>query len=371
MFHTIFDSEDQNIDFNIQAQKSKKSDFNNVFQFDAKNSLYFGKGNKAIDQFNKRKNYINSVRYTDQKLEKAKRKIKVVIYQNGFIMNNGEFRNKSVIENKRFLDEIEKGNIPNELLKKGILDAEIELENRKNEVYYSTTYQNSCNNFDISEIFQNSSQFQYQDPYLYSYLANNGYKPNNELILPKRKMTMTVNSHNQKKNINQGLNPLYSTNTLKVNNKYKTKENNRSKNIQKKENNFVDFLEFKKENDKKKKDKKEETNQKEKFKAFSGFGQLIDNINTDGLYVNKTVNTSANIYSPTCQINIRLFNGEVIKANFNYEQTVGDIYVYVRKVSGSNNFVLLEGFPPKEITSYGTAIYLLGLQNTVITQKIK
>ena len=238
MFHSLFDSEDQNIDFNIQAQKSKKSDFNNGFQFDAKNSLYFGKGNKAIDQFNKRKNYINSVRYTDQKLEKAKRKIKVVIYQNGFIMNNGEFRNKSIIENKRLLDEIERGNIPNELLKKGILDAEIELENRKNEVYYSTTYQNSCNNFDISEIFQNSAQFQYQDPYLYSYLANGGYKPNNELILPKRKMTMTIDSRNQTKNINQGLNPLYSTNTLKVNNKYKTKENNKAKNIQKKENNF-------------------------------------------------------------------------------------------------------------------------------------
>ena len=35
-----------------------------------------------------------------------------------------------------------------------------------------------------------------------------------------------------------------------------------------------------------------------------------------------------------------------------------------------DNFVLLEGFPPKEITSYGRAIYELGLQNTVITQKI-
>ena len=124
--------------------------------------------------------------------------------------------------------------IYHELLKKGILDAEIELENRKNEVYYSTTYQNSCNNFDISEIFQNSAQFQYQDPYLYSYLANGGYKPNNELILPKRKMTMTIDSRNQTKNINQGLNPLYSTNTLKVNNKYKTKENNKAKNIKKK-----------------------------------------------------------------------------------------------------------------------------------------
>jgi hypothetical protein len=369
MFHTLFDSEDQNIDFNIQAQKSKKTDFNNGYHFDIKNSLYFGKGNKAIDTFNKRKNSINTVRYTDQKLEKSKTKIKVVIYQNGFFVNNGEFRNTSIIENKRFLNEIEKGNIPNELIKKGIFDAEIELENRKNEVYYSTSYQNSYNNFDISELFQNSAQFQYQDPYLYSYFANGDYKPNNELILPKRKMTMTINSRNQIKNFNQRQNPLYSTNTLKVNNKYRNKENNKAKTIQKKENNFVDFLEFKKENDNKKKEKKEE--KKEKFKAFSGFGQLIDNINTEGLYVNKTVNTSANIYSPVCQINIRLFNGEVIKANFNYDQTVGDIYVYVRKVSGSNNFVLLGGFPPKEITSYGTAIYELGLQNTVITQKIK
>ena len=369
MFDNLFNYEDQNIDFNIQSQKSKKPYYNQGLQFDTKNSLYFGKGNKAIDQFNRRKNVINGTRYTDQKFEKAKTKIKVVVYQNGFIVNNGEFRNKSIPENKRFLEEIVKGNIPNELIKKGIFDAEISIENRKNEIYYSTSYLTSNNDFDYSNTFQNS--FQYQDPEIYSYLMKDDFKQNNELILPTRKMTDTTVSYNPPKGRNQKKNSLYSSNTVRVENKHRINKNIKTTNNNKKEKNFVDFLEFKKENDNKKNVKKEEKNEKEKFKPFSGFGQIIENINTDGLYINKRVNTFANHYSPLCNINIRLFNGEVIKASFNFDQTIGDIYVYVRKVSGSNNFVLLEGFPPKEITSYGRAIYEFDLQNSVITQKIK
>ena len=110
--------------------------------------------------------------------------------------------------------------------------------------------------------------------------------------------------------------------------------------------------------------------EKKKFKAFSGFGQLVRNINSDGLYVNKSANTSADIYSPICHINIRLFNGEIIKAPFNYWQTLGDVYIYVKKLSGSANFVLLDGFPPKALTNYGGTISQLGLKNTVLTQRI-
>ena len=371
MFHNLFESEDQNIDFNIQSQKSKKTGFKNGFQSDKKNYTYFGKGNKAIDRFNQRINIINTTRNTDQKSEKLKTRLKVVVYQNGFVVNNGEFRNKSIFENRRFLEEIKKGNIPNELIKKGILNAEIIIENKENEIYYSTNYQAANNNFDYSDISRNSKDFQHQDPDLYSYLMNNNFNQNNDLILPTRKMTNTIIPSYSTISRNQRQDTLYSSNTVRVDNKRRINKNIKTLNKNKKEKNFVDFLEFKKEIDNKKGSKKEEKNEKKKFKPFSGFGQIIDNINTEGLYVNKKVNTFANYYNPLCNINIRLFNGEVIKASFNFDQTIGDIYVYVRKVSGSNNFVLLEGFPPKEITSYGRAIYELDLENSVITQKIK
>ncbi len=133
----------------------------------------------------------------------------------------------------------------------------------------------------------------------------------------------------------------------------------------------MDFLDFKKEEDAKK-DKKEknEKNEKKKFTAFSGFGQLLGNINTQGLHIDKNVKTSVNCFDPICHVNIRLFNGEIIKSPFNYSHTVGDIYIYVRKVSGSDNFVLLDGFPPKPITDYGKSIGEQRLYNSVITQKI-
>ena len=374
MFHTLFDSENQNIDFNIQSQIYQKSGFNNGFKFDTNNSLYFGKGNTAIDQFNRKKNNINVIpRYTEHKYQRAKTKIKIVEYQNGFIVNNGEFRDKSIPENVKFLKEIQRGNIPNELLRKGIMDIEILLENKKNEIYYSTAYQNSNNNYVHPNIITNSTKIQYQDPDIYSLLINSNYRGNNELKIPNSKITNTFVPPSTKRIGNQRQVPLYSSNTVRVDNKHKAQKiqkRNNSHQKDKKENNFVDFLDFKKETDKKKKEKKEEKEEKKKFKPFSGFGQIIGNINMEGLYVNKEVKTSANFYSPICYINIRLFNGEVIKAPFNYGQTVGDIYIYVKRVSGSDNFVLLEGFPPKEITSYGRAIYELGLQNSVITQKI-
>ena len=379
MFNTFFDSEDQNIDFNIQSQKQVQYNSKNVSKFDNKNCFYFDKDNKANEQLNRKKNVINNTRYTEQKYNNNITKIRIIIYQNGFIMNNGEFRNKSIPENRRFLEEIQRGDIPIELIKKGIMDAEILLENRKNEVYYSTYYQNTDNNYIDTNIFQNPLEIQNQDPDLYSLLYNNSnnnnnynYNQNNELNLPSPSITNTYNVHNKNRSDNRNQESLYSTNTFRADNRNKKQKNVKRKNSQNTKN-FVDFLEFKKENDEKEKNKKkkEDKDEKKEFKAFSGFGQIIGNINTEGLYVNKDVSTLANFYNPICYVNIRLFNGEIIKAPFNYDQTVGDIYIYVRKVSGSNNFVLLEGFPPKEIISYGSQIYQLGLQNNVLTQKIK
>ena len=104
--------------------------------------------------------------------------------------------------------------------------------------------------------------------------------------------------------------------------------------------------------------------------AFSGCGKLIGNINTEGLNVNKEIKSNVDRLQPVCSISIRLFNGEIIKAEFNYSQTLKDIYLYVRNISGSNNFVLLDGFPPKPLNKYGKSIGELGLQNTMLTQKI-
>ena len=47
------------------------------------------------------------------------------------------------------------------------------------------------------------------------------------------------------------------------------------------------------------------------------------------------------------------------------------IYIYVKKISGSNNFILLEGFPPKPLNQLNKTIQELKLDNTTLTQKIK
>ena len=75
--------------------------------------------------------------------------------------------------------------------------------------------------------------------------------------------------------------------------------------------------------------------------------------------------------NPVCTINIRLFNGEIIKSQFNYTQKLRDIYNFVHEISGSNNFYLLEGFPPAPLRDYNKTIGELKIENTILTQKIK
>lgn len=368
MYNNLFDFENQNIDFNIQAPKSKASNYNYSYKFDEIQEIYLGKDENTLDQFNRKKASSRSI--NNQKFEKQKTIIKIVIYKNGYILNNGEFKDIMFDENKKFLREIERGDIPIELIKKGIINTEILLENRKNEIYPSKSNQNINNDLFESNIFQNSTQYQYQDPDLYSYLNNNDYEINSEITIPNPKMLNTFVSHNTKRSMNQKEEQLYSSNTARIDNRKRTQKSINRINSNKKENKFVNFLDFKKEKDNKKDEEKDDKKEKEKFKAFSGFGHLVRNINSDGLYVNKSANTSADIYSPLCHINIRLFNGEVIKAPFNYWQTLGDVYIYVKKLSGSDNFILLDGFPPKPLTNYGGTISQLGLQNTVLTQRI-
>ena len=96
----------------------------------------------------------------------------------------------------------------------------------------------------------------------------------------------------------------------------------------------------------------------------------ITNINMIGLQVNKNIKTVFDIYQPVCTVNIRLFNGEIAKCQFNYSQTLRDIYYHARRISGSNNFYLLDGFPPRPLRDYDRTIYELNLQNSLLTQRI-
>ena len=115
---------------------------------------------------------------------------------------------------------------------------------------------------------------------------------------------------------------------------------------------------------------KEEGKNEKKFVPFGGEGYMIENVNVAGLHVNKDLKHTINEFIPKCQFNIRLFNGEIIKSEFNYTQTLNDVYSYVQKASGANIFVLLEGFPPKPLNQLNKTIQELHLDNTTLTQKV-
>ena len=112
-------------------------------------------------------------------------------------------------------------------------------------------------------------------------------------------------------------------------------------------------------------------NNEKKIDSFIGRGKRIGKIpNTIGLKVNKRAILKIDKNKPLCKINIRLFNGEVICKEFNLNNTLKDIFNYVEKVSGSKNFSLLEGFPPKIIKQFDKSIEQLKLQESTLTQKI-
>lgn len=70
-----------------------------------------------------------------EKYDKTKDKLKLELYKNGFILDGGEFRDKNEPQNKKFMEEIEKGYIPKELVKKGYTDLGLELDDHRNEKY--------------------------------------------------------------------------------------------------------------------------------------------------------------------------------------------------------------------------------------------
>ena len=364
MFHSLFEFQDQNMDFNRQSTKSSVNHMKNSFKIGGPNDNYFGKGNYAIDQYNKNKNDFNRRMEKETQFQNTKNKIRLVVYKNGFILNNGQFRDRSIPENDEFLNEVEKGQIPQELIRKGIKDLGILLINRKTEIYNSP-YTQSINPLHFTfNFYQNSYQNQNEfiNPYSQNQYQYNSFGfPNNSFPI-KNSMSIfsqtPIGTRNLRNNLSLGTIDESVEDIIRGTALRKTMTI--SKKYQNNENKIIDLLEF----------KKNEPQDNHKFTAFSGCGNLIGNINTEGLHVNKEIRSYVDRLQPVCSISIRLFNGEIIKAEFNYSQTLKDIYLYVRNISGSNNFVLLDGFPPKPLIEYGRSIGELGLQNTMLTQKI-
>ena len=451
MFHTLSELNDR------EKYKGKQNQKQNLFQMSkgkTPQDNYYGKGNKAYDQYNKRPSESLNVKF-----EKTKNKITLTVFRNGFIINNGPFRDRIFPENNQFMEEVERGSIPHEFSEKGINDLGILLINRKSEIYHqrrrpikkitqitqinpiNINSYNQFSNYDFNQLGQltqiNDVNTIYKSPSLGNIFSNtyNNITYNNNY----NNITYNNNYNNITYNNNYNINsyqPKYNTQTQKTNpnqfSQYEFKDplflniedlgyslsnnppetpiGNRnvrkeiliqniphtvkrnyirydrySSSVPKKDvkNKFENFNNYestelykneekkpKSPKDKIKKPSESKENKEKKFTAFGGIGQSIGYINTQGLNVQTDLKNKIDYYKPICTINIRLFTGEIIKAQFNYSQTLGDIYYYIKKVSGSNNFTLLEGFPPQPLINYNMTIGQLNLENTIITQRI-
>ena len=98
---------------------------------------------------------------------------------------------------------------------------------------------------------------------------------------------------------------------------------------------------------------------------IQGFNYNYNSDNIDRNYKNEI-----NMFSPSCLLSIKLYNGETVKARFNYSQTVTDIYFYIKRVTGFDTFIIQAGFPPQNLNEYDKTIGDLRLDNTIITQRL-
>ena len=342
MFHTLFDYQDQNVPSNNQIPQTRYKKYEKKIKKGKKTyENYYGQGNQAYELYNKKDDSDNNSSSSEEggniaeKFEKTKNKVNLVVYKNGFILNNGPFRDRAIPENEEFMEQVERGVIPHELMDKGINSLGILLVNRRNEIYQPISLKNNYSfcNYNFSNQY---NQYQNQDMNSFAHQSVHPIpnKYNGRSIIP-----IGMSRTNSSKNFFRTFDPKFS---LK-----------KSKN-----NNLRNSSGEPKDNDK-------------KFVAFSGQGKLIRNVNTTGLHVNKSLRNMIDVYQPFCTLSIRLFNGEVVKVQFNYSQTLRDIYLYVRRISGCVKFHLLDGFPPKPLRDYNRTIYELKLQNSLLTQKIE
>ena len=476
MFHTL--SELHEKEKNKGKQKPKKSILNMSKERSPKDN-YYGKGNKAYDHYNKRPSESLS-----EKFEKTKNKIKLIAFKNGFILNNGPFRSRAIPENNQFMEEVERGNIPHELLDKGISDLGILLINRKKEIYYppnqtiipnnhliQITQINPVNPITINPIesidnigISNNNYNQFLN-FDFNQLNNNQINPSNLYNKPKNNLfnnnyfnlnnNNIYNSYTYNKNIN---NNSYKYNNYSQKKQKKTHRvnqfghyefkdplfvnidtlNNTEKNIPPQtpmgnrnirkdifikkfpnterrdynrferyssgvpmtniQNNYglpntfenYEFIQGEKEEYNKDKifnddnifnninnynniinEKIEEVNEENKDTDYFGeVGQNFDNINSEGITAQRDLQNDIDILQPSCLIYVRLFNGEIVKARFNYSQTLLDIYLYVKRISGFENFSLFRGESFDPLVNYELTIGDLKLENETITQSI-
>ena len=478
MFHTL--SELHEKEKNKGKQKPKKSILNMSKERSPQDN-YYGKGNKAYDHYNKRPSESLS-----EKFEKTKNKIKLIVFKNGFILNNGPFRNRAIPENNKFMEEVERGNIPHELMNKGIDDLGILLINRKKEIYYQPNktivpnnhlvqitqikpvnpitinpiepidnISNSYNNYNqfinfdfnqfnknqlsptnsynkINNNFFNNNYFNLNNNNIYnSYtynknVNNNSYKYNN-YSQKKQKKTHRVNQfghyefndplfvnidtlENNDKNIpiqtpvgnrnirkdifikkfpnterrdynrferySSGIPMTNVQNNFGLPNSFENyefiqgeKEEYNQEQIFNNNNNFNDINNYNNIINEKIEEVNEE-NIDTGFNYFGENGQSFNNINTEGVTAQRDLQNDIDILKPSCLIYVRLYNGEIVKARFNYSQTLLDIYLYVKRISGFENFSLFRGESFEPFVNYELTIGDLKLENETITQSL-
>ena len=381
---------------------------------------------KAAHQYKKTKEDINKL------FDKTSQKINLILYKNGFIVNNGKFRDKSLPENQKFLEEIQKGQVPSELKRKGYRDLGVLLENHRNEMYYpyqiidltgfnsngytnnygknynvvtytETYYPNKNYNLDNYLNYNGGNNYNgeynnYQKGVLINNIYDNNYTAfqtnNNTNIYQKltAKTNNNINNVNEyyhqqnvisKANTNYNIycgniysnytNDFNNTNNYRLNTSTPRNEPKPGKRgcytgKREKPENKVITLSIKG-----KEEKEEEEDDAHQFKAFTGNGKQVGSIylnELSQLKVDKCVTPQVNMMYPVCKISIRLFNGEIVNADFNFMSTLWEVYEYVTRVSKCHNFTLLEGFPPRPLRDLDRTIWELNLQNSTLTQKI-
>ena len=125
MFHSLDDYRDKNRDEKAEKDKRKTTD------------SYAGGKSSGISVMNPEDDWLNKMKKYDnkEKFDKTKSKLKLKLYKNGFILDDGEFRDIKDPVNKKFMDEVEKGYIPKELVKKGYTDLGIEMDDNRDTDY--------------------------------------------------------------------------------------------------------------------------------------------------------------------------------------------------------------------------------------------
>lgn len=309
MFHDMLDYHEESPDLNRMNAIYKADHIRFRFKNCKLNKNYFGKGYYVVDEFNRKK---EDEEFED-KFAKTKYKIKLIVFKNGFILNNGPFRDRSLIENHEFLKSVEKGNIPQEFVRKGIKDLGILLINRRGEIYrHSRLYRSLPASFDYIDLSDGQNQKKHILDEFFERNAGN----------------LTDRGRNY-----------YSANFASTPNIFRV-ESDRSSKVKDYKN----------------------------FVPFEGKGKVFANANIGGFQVNKSVRNYIDLLKPIFTINIILFDGTIIKDEFNSNQMVRDIYLYVRRMTGFNNFELLEGTKP--INDFEKSIGELKLDNVLLTQKI-